>query len=49
MRVEMRDVVVRLAAAAELFISVAAVADYRRFAGSDQKIKKGLARQNLSW
>lgn len=45
--VEMRDVVVRLAAEAELFISVAAVADYTPVRRVSQKIKKGLSRQNL--
>ncbi len=45
--VEMRDEVVRLAAAADVFISVAAVADYTPARRAEQKIKKGLPKQKL--
>jgi len=45
--VEMRDVAVALAEAADLFISVAAVADYTPVNPALQKIKKGLARHKL--
>jgi phosphopantothenoylcysteine decarboxylase/phosphopantothenate--cysteine ligase len=45
--VEMRDEVVRLAATADVFISVAAVADYTPARRAEQKIKKGLPTQKL--
>lgn len=45
--VEMRDVAVRLAASADIFISVAAVADYTPASPAPQKIKKGVPRQKL--
>ncbi len=45
--VEMRDEVVRLAATADVFISVAAVADYTPARKAEQKIKKGLPTQKL--
>ena len=45
--VEMRDEVVRLATAADVFISVAAVADYTPVRRAEQKIKKGLPKQKL--
>jgi phosphopantothenoylcysteine decarboxylase/phosphopantothenate--cysteine ligase len=45
--VEMRDEVVRLAATANVFISVAAVADYTPARRAEQKIKKGLPTQKL--
>ena len=44
---EMRDVAIRLASAADVFISVAAVADYTPARPSTQKIKKGLPKQKL--
>ena len=44
---EMRDVALRLASAADVFISVAAVADYTPTRPSAQKIKKGLPKQKL--
>jgi phosphopantothenoylcysteine decarboxylase/phosphopantothenate--cysteine ligase len=44
---EMRDVALRLASAADVFISVAAVADYTPARPSAQKIKKGLSKQKL--
>jgi len=44
---EMRDVALRLASAADVFISVAAVADYTPARPSAQKIKKGLPKQKL--
>jgi phosphopantothenoylcysteine decarboxylase/phosphopantothenate--cysteine ligase len=45
--VEMRDVALALAAGADLFISVAAVADYTPAKPERQKIKKGPPRQTL--
>jgi len=45
--VEMRDVAVRLASSADIFISVAAVADYTPASPAPQKIKKGVPRQKL--
>jgi phosphopantothenoylcysteine decarboxylase/phosphopantothenate--cysteine ligase len=45
--VEMRDAAVGLAASADIFISVAAVADYTPASPASQKIKKGLPRQKL--
>jgi phosphopantothenoylcysteine decarboxylase/phosphopantothenate--cysteine ligase len=45
--VEMRDAVIRLAASADVFISVAAVADYTPASPAPQKIKKGQTRQSL--
>ena len=44
---EMRDVALELAAAADVFISVAAVADYRPARPAAQKIKKGLPKQKI--
>ena len=44
---EMRDVALRLASAADVFISVAAVADYTPARPSARKIKKGLPKQKL--
>ena len=44
---EMRDIAVGLAASADIFISVAAVADYRPALPETQKIKKGLPRQTI--
>ena len=44
---EMRDVAVRFAHSADIFISVAAVADYTPARPSSQKIKKGLPKQKL--
>ncbi|NCF64120.1 MAG: bifunctional phosphopantothenoylcysteine decarboxylase/phosphopantothenate--cysteine ligase CoaBC [Gammaproteobacteria bacterium] len=44
---EMRDVAIRLASSADVFISVAAVADYTPARPSTQKIKKGLPKQKL--
>jgi phosphopantothenoylcysteine decarboxylase/phosphopantothenate--cysteine ligase len=44
---EMRDKAVELAASADVFISVAAVADYRPARPVDQKIKKGLPKQKI--
>jgi phosphopantothenoylcysteine decarboxylase/phosphopantothenate--cysteine ligase len=45
--VEMRDAAVDLAAGADVFISVAAVADYTPARPAAQKIKKGLPKQKL--
>jgi phosphopantothenoylcysteine decarboxylase/phosphopantothenate--cysteine ligase len=45
--VEMRDAAVRLARDADVFIGVAAVADYRPAARAEHKIKKGQPRQTL--
>jgi phosphopantothenoylcysteine decarboxylase/phosphopantothenate--cysteine ligase len=45
--VEMRDAAVRLACGADVFIGVAAVADYRPAARAGHKIKKGQPRQTL--
>jgi phosphopantothenoylcysteine decarboxylase/phosphopantothenate--cysteine ligase len=45
--VEMRDVAIKLASAADLFISVAAVADYMPASRASQKIKKGQPSQQL--
>jgi phosphopantothenoylcysteine decarboxylase/phosphopantothenate--cysteine ligase len=45
--VEMRDAVLKLAADADAFISVAAVADYTPVRTAAQKIKKGLPQQRL--
>ena len=44
---EMREIAVRLAREADVFFSVAAVADYTPAAPASQKIKKGDPRQNL--
>jgi len=44
---EMRDIAVELAVSADIFISVAAVADYRPARSADQKIKKGRAKQKI--
>jgi phosphopantothenoylcysteine decarboxylase/phosphopantothenate--cysteine ligase len=44
---EMRDTAVRLATAADIFIAVAAVADYTPARPAAQKIKKGLPKQRL--
>ena len=44
---EMRDAAVRLASAADIFIAVAAVADYTPARPAAQKIKKGLPKQKL--
>jgi phosphopantothenoylcysteine decarboxylase/phosphopantothenate--cysteine ligase len=44
---EMRDTAVRLASAADIFIAVAAVADYTPSRPAAQKIKKGLPKQRL--
>jgi phosphopantothenoylcysteine decarboxylase/phosphopantothenate--cysteine ligase len=44
---EMRDTAVRLASAADIFIAVAAVADYTPARPAAQKIKKGLPKQRL--
>jgi phosphopantothenoylcysteine decarboxylase/phosphopantothenate--cysteine ligase len=44
---EMRDVALELAAIADVFISVAAVADYRPARPAAQKIKKGLPKQKI--
>ncbi len=44
---EMRDIAVQLAASADIFIGVAAVADYRPARPATQKIKKGLSRQKI--
>ena len=44
---EMREVAVRLASSADIFIAVAAVADYTPARPAAQKIKKGLSRQKL--
>ncbi len=44
---EMRDMALRLASSADIFIAVAAVADYTPARPAAQKIKKGLARQKL--
>jgi len=44
---EMRDVALRLAVSADVFISVAAVADYRPARPAAQKLKKGLPRQKV--
>ncbi len=44
---EMRDVVLKLADSADVFISVAAVADYRPARPAAQKLKKGLPRQKV--
>jgi len=44
---EMRDVALELAATADVFISVAAVADYRPARPAAQKIKKGLPKQKI--
>jgi phosphopantothenoylcysteine decarboxylase/phosphopantothenate--cysteine ligase len=43
----MRDTAVRLASAADIFIAVAAVADYTPARPAAQKIKKGLPKQRL--
>lgn len=45
--VEMRDTVLPLAGSADVFIGVAAVADYTPARASEQKIKKGLPRQKM--
>ena len=45
--VEMRDAVLSLADGADLFIGVAAVADYRPRRTADHKLKKGPERQQL--
>ena len=45
--VEMRDVAIRLASSADIFIGVAAVADYTPARPAAQKIKKGLPKQKL--
>jgi phosphopantothenoylcysteine decarboxylase/phosphopantothenate--cysteine ligase len=45
--VEMRDMAVKLASSADLFISVAAVADYTPANPARQKIKKGLPSRQL--
>lgn len=45
--VEMRDAAVRLASSADVFIGVAAVADYTPARPAKQKIKKGLSKQKL--
>jgi phosphopantothenoylcysteine decarboxylase/phosphopantothenate--cysteine ligase len=44
---EMRDVALELAAVADVFISVAAVADYRPARPAAQKVKKGLPKQKI--
>ncbi len=44
---EMRDVALKLAVSADVFISVAAVADYRPARPAAQKLKKGLPRQKV--
>jgi phosphopantothenoylcysteine decarboxylase/phosphopantothenate--cysteine ligase len=44
---EMRDIAVELAASADVFISVAAVADYRPARPAGQKIKKGQPNQKI--
>lgn len=44
---EMHDVALRLAASADVFISVAAVADYTPEHPSEQKIKKGSPKQTI--
>jgi phosphopantothenoylcysteine decarboxylase/phosphopantothenate--cysteine ligase len=44
---EMRDTALELAATADVFISVAAVADYRPARPAAQKIKKGLPKQKI--
>jgi phosphopantothenoylcysteine decarboxylase/phosphopantothenate--cysteine ligase len=44
---EMRDAAVRLASSADVFIGVAAVADYTPARPAAQKIKKGLSKQKL--
>jgi phosphopantothenoylcysteine decarboxylase/phosphopantothenate--cysteine ligase len=44
---EMRDAVMALAASADVFIGVAAVADYTPARRAEQKIKKGLPKQRL--
>ena len=44
---EMCDVVLKLAVSADVFISVAAVADYRPARPAAQKLKKGLPRQKV--
>ncbi len=44
---EMRDVALKLAVSADVFISVAAVADYRPARPAVQKLKKGLPRQKV--
>jgi phosphopantothenoylcysteine decarboxylase/phosphopantothenate--cysteine ligase len=44
---EMRDAAVQLASSANIFIAVAAVADYTPARPAEQKIKKGLPRQKL--
>ena len=44
---EMRDVALKLAVSADVFISVAAVADYRPARPAAQKLKKGLSRQKV--
>jgi len=44
---EMRDAAVRLASSADIFIAVAAVADYTPASPAAQKIKKGLPKQKL--
>ena len=44
---EMRDVVLGLAGQADVFISVAAVADYRPATLAAQKLKKGLPKQKI--
>ena len=44
---EMRDAAVQLASGADVFISVAAVADYTPVSPATQKIKKGLPKQKL--
>ena len=44
---EMRDVALKLAVSADVFISVAAVADYRPARPAAQKLKKGLPKQKV--
>jgi len=44
---EMRDAAIQLASSADIFIAVAAVADYTPARPAAQKIKKGLSRQKL--
>lgn len=44
---QMREAAIKLASDADVFISVAAVADYTPASPAAQKIKKGLPRQNL--
>ena len=44
---EMREVALKLAVSADVFISVAAVADYRPARPAAQKLKKGLPKQKI--